>query len=384
MGSFQKKISSSSGLSHKAIIYIVPAFPVGGAEKFLILLANSLSKNLRSQTVVSLGDDNKARYELNNEIRFVPLPRTGKFDFAPLRSLRRLIRTEKPDIIFCLNFFCFFLTKLIISGLKHKPFVIVSYHSTIPRNKKENSLNKLYITFLTKKDLIITVSENQANYTAIKYRIPSGLFKTIHNGIDINKWRLPGDDFDKIKFRNRYGIPEDAAVIILTAAFRPEKNHLGAIESLQLLHSEYGQNAYLLFVGEGVLLEECREAAEKKGLSEFIKFAGLQSDVRPFYWASNLFTLCSTSVETFSIAALEAMACGLPVVLTNIGGASEMIFGGLNGFLCEPETADIARKWSEALKSGFSAEKIHDYVSKNFSAEKMIGEYMRTLRLETT
>jgi glycosyltransferase involved in cell wall biosynthesis len=368
-------------LSRKAIIYIVPAFPVGGAEKFLILLANSLSKNVRSQTVVSLGDDNKARSELNNEIRFLPLPRTGKFDFAPLRSLRRLIRTEKPDIIFCLNFFCFFLTKLIISGLKQKPFVIVSYHSTIPRNKKENNLNKLYITLLTKKDLIITVSENQADYTALKYHIPTRLFKTIHNGIDIKKWRLPGDDFDKIKIRNQYGIPEDAAVIIMTAAFRPEKNHTGAIKSLQLLHSEYNQNVYLLFVGEGILLEECREAAEKMGVSGFVKFAGLQSDVRPFYWASNLFTLCSTSVETFSIAALEAMACGLPAVLTNIGGASEMISEGLNGFLCEPKAADIARNWSKVLQSGFSAEKIHEYVSKNFSADKMVGEYTSTLQL---
>ena len=119
-------------------------------------------------------------------------------------------------------------------------------------------------------------------------------------------------------------------------------------------------------------------------MSEFIKFAGLQSDVRPFYWASNLFTLCSTSVETFSIAALEAMACGLPVVLTNIGGASEMISEGLNGFLCEPEVADIAQKWSKALQFNFSAETIHDYVSNNFSAEKMIGEYRKTLQLAVT
>jgi len=369
-------------LSTKTIIYIAPAFPVGGAEKFLILLANALTKDVRSQIVVSLSDDNKAQDEFNKVIRFVPLPRTGKFDFAPLRSLRRLIRNEKPDIIFCLNFFCFFLTKLIISGLKQKPYVIISYHSTIPKNKKENYLNKLYITLLTNKDLIITVSENQAKYTAIKYHIPARLFKTIHNGIDINKWRLPGDHCDKIKLRNLYGIPENASVIIMTAAFRQEKNHIGAIQSLQVMHSTYNQKAYLLFVGEGMLLEQCRMLAEKMNMSQFIKFAGPQSDVRPFYWASNLFTLCSTSVETFSIAALEAMACGLPVVLTNIGGASEMISEGLNGFLCEPDVADIAQKWSKALQFNFSAEAIHDYINKNFSAEKMIGEYTKTLHLQ--
>jgi glycosyltransferase involved in cell wall biosynthesis len=369
-------------LSRKTIIYIAPAFPVGGAEKFLILLANALTKDVKSQIVVSLSDDNKAQDEFNKIIRFLALPRTGRFDFTPLRTLRRLIRTEKPDIIFCLNFFSFFLTKLIISGLKQKPLVIVSYHSTIPKNKKENNLNKLYITLLTNKDLIITVSENQAKYTALKYRIPSRMFKTIHNGIDMNKWCLPVDLCDKIKLRNQYGIPENAAVIIMTAAFRLEKNHIGAIKSLQVLHSTYNQKAYLLFVGEGMLLEQCRTMAEKMELSEFIKFAGPQSDVRPFYWASNLFTLCSTSVETFSIAALEAMACGLPVVLTNIGGASEMISEGLNGFLCEPDVADIAQKWSKALQFDFSAETIHDFVSKHFSAEKMIGEYTKTLQLQ--
>jgi glycosyltransferase involved in cell wall biosynthesis len=368
-------------LSRKTIIYIAPAFPVGGAEKFLILLANALANDVRSQIVVSLSDDNKAQDEFAKEIRFLPLPRTGRFDFAPLRSLRRLIRIEKPDIIFCLNFFSFFLTKLIISGLKQKPFVIVSYHSTIPRNKKENNLNRLYTTLLTQKDLIITVSGNQAKYTALKYRIPAQLFKTIHNGIDLNKWHLPGDHCDKMKLRNQYGIPENAAVIIMTAAFRPEKNHIGAIKSLQLLHSIYDRKAYLLFVGEGLLFDQCKAVVAKMNMVEFVKFAGPQSDVRPFYWASNLFTLCSTSVETFSIAALEAMACGLPVVLTNIGGANEMISEGLNGFLCEPDVTDIAQKWSKALHIDFKPEMIHDYVSKNFSAEKMIREYIKTLQL---
>jgi len=109
-------------LSQKTIFYIAPAFPVGGAEKFLILLANTLVKDVRSQLVVSLSDDNKAQDEFNKEIRFLPLPRTGKFDFAPLRTLRRLIRTEKPDIIFCLNFFSFFSGKTDHQRVKAETF----------------------------------------------------------------------------------------------------------------------------------------------------------------------------------------------------------------------------------------------------------------------
>jgi glycosyltransferase involved in cell wall biosynthesis len=369
-------------LPHKSILYIAPGLPVGGAEKFLILLANSLVNETKSQLVISLSDDNKVQNEFNKSIRFRALPRSGRFDFGPLRSIRRLIREEKPDIVFCLNFFSFFLIKLAITGLRQKPTVIVSYHSTIHKNKKEHNLHKLYTSLLTKNDFIFTVSENQAKYTAGNFRIPTRHFITIHNGIDINQWHLPHDNCEQIKVRNQYGIPEHASVIIITAAFRPEKNHIGAIKSLQLLHSLYEHKAYLLFVGDGILLDQCRVEAEKLNMAEFVIFTGSQPDVRPFYWASNLFTLTSKSVETFSIAALEAMACGLPAVLTNIGGADEMIVEGLNGFLCQPDEADIALKWSIALKSDFSPETIHSYISKNFSAEKMTAEYKKALHLQ--
>src|SRR5437763_3475366 len=100
-------------------------------------------KDVKSQVVVSLSDDNKAQGEFNKVIRFLPLPRTGKFDFVPLRSLRRLIRTEKQDIIFCLNFFSFFLTKLIIRELRQKTFIIISYYIILSKNKKKNIMNKL-------------------------------------------------------------------------------------------------------------------------------------------------------------------------------------------------------------------------------------------------
>lgn len=369
-------------MDDKTILYVTPALPVGGAEKFLALLANSLVGDVKSQTVVSLSNDNKLQEELNKTIRFLALPRSGRFDIAPLKTLRKLIYEERPNIIFCLNFFSFFFIKLAIAGFRVKPTLIISYHSTIQESRKQHLLHKLYGFMSTNKDLIITVCRFQENYTALNYRIPYGRFKTIHNGIDISKWHLPETNFGKAEVRNKFGIPENALVIVMAAAFRPEKNHIGAIRALPVLHSAYHNQAYLLLVGGGILIDQCRALVKEQNMTEFIKFTGPQEDVRPFYWASNIFTLCSTT-ETFSIAALEAMACGLPAVLTNRGGAGEMIVPKLNGFLCEPDKTDIALKWSMALKTDFSPEAIHSYIGKNFNSEKMIEEYRRALHLRS-
>ena len=78
------------------------------------------------------------------------------------------------------------------------------------------------------------------------------------------------------------------------------------------------------------------------------------------------------------IAALEAMATGLPMVLTRIGGAAEMITEG-NGFLCEPTDEDIAEKWHKALITRYDRNSIHAYVRTNFGAAKMIEEYKKIL-----
>uniref|UniRef100_UPI0039C713D2 glycosyltransferase n=1 Tax=Umezakia ovalisporum TaxID=75695 RepID=UPI0039C713D2 len=117
------------------------------------------------------------------------------------------------------------------------------------------------------------------------------------------------------------------------------------------------------------------EAVKASGLEEYIILKGQQSDVRPFYHASDLFTLTSESVETFSIAALEAMSCGLPAVLTDIGGAREMVKDGLNGFICDTSPEDIAAKWAKALGAGLSGHDISLYIREHFDLKQMTTAY---------
>jgi glycosyltransferase involved in cell wall biosynthesis len=258
---------------------------------------------------------------------------------------------------------------------------IISYHSTIHVSRKQYRLHKFYRLLLTKKDFIITVSNNQKTYTARKLRIPGSKFKTIHNGIDTQYWKIPSPcDHNSIsKVRATYDIPPEAKVIIKAAAFRIEKNHAGAVRALHILHTVHHCKSYLLLVGEGPMLNEVKNLVTEMNLQDYVIFTGLQKNVQPFYWASNLFTLCSTAVETFSIAALEAMASGLPCVLTDIGGASEMIIEGKTGYLCTPDDQDIAQTWYKALTGIFSKEKINNHVAINFDAVKMVEEYKKIL-----
>lgn len=361
------------------ILYITPGLNIGGAEKFIITLSNALSEETSNQTIVSLVSQNALTPELNKRIQFIPLQRKYKLDMVPVLKLRKLIRTEKPDVIFCINFFTYFFSKCATFLLSTNTKRVISYHSTIHVSRKEYLLHKFYRLLLTKKDLIITVSHNQETYTANQLRIARSKFKTIHNGIDTQYWKPQKNSDDNINVRAAYNIPPEAKVIIKAASFRIEKNHTGAVRALNILHSVYHCKAYLLLLGSGPMLNEVKNLAAEMGLQDYVIFTGMQKNVRPFYWASNLFTLCSTSVETFSIAALEGMASGLPCVLTDIGGASEMIAEGKTGYLCTPDDQDIAQTWHKALTEVFDKEKIYTHVATNFGADKMIEEYKKIL-----
>ncbi len=365
-------------MQSKRLLYISPAFPVGGLEKLLVFIANSFSVETDKQIVISLSSNNVLQTELNNDIVFVALPRKSKFDSSVIFKLRKIIRTEKPDAFISLNFFGYFFLKLAMIGIRPKIKTIILYQTTIHKNKKEYLLHKIYTALLKKNDHIVAGSKNQVIYTLENYAIPKDKISVIYNGVDTSHWHLPNGN-EGCTVRKEFGIPPGARVIVIAAAFRPEKNHTGAIRALKILHEEHQVKAYLLMVGDGTTKPAAMNTASELGMEEFVKFPGMQKDVRPFFWASNLFTLCSSAVETFSVAALEAMSCGLPCVLTNIGGAAEMINEKVNGLLCEPNDQSIADTWYKAFNAGYSPETIRGYLETNFNSDSMLQQYRSVL-----
>jgi glycosyltransferase involved in cell wall biosynthesis len=364
----------------KKILFIIPSLNIGGAEIFLISLVNKLDCAEFNCSIISYTENNSLAIHLNKEVTLITLPRKSKFDLGPIIKTSRYSKKFKPNTYFCIGFFIFFLVHLSNLLSRNKTKRIISYHTTIHRNIKNHLLMIFYSKFLTKKDHIITVCENQIAYTVKKYGIKRNYFTSIHNGVDTNFWRPAITIEETTLIRMKYGIPMDAKVIIQTAAFRPEKNHKAAIDAFNLLSKNGHNNLYLVFVGEGLLQSKMKDYVTQLNLSDKIIFVGNQDNVLPYYWASNIFSLSSKEVETFSIAALEALNCGLPCVLTNIGGANEMIENGVNGYLTNTHFEDIAFHWNKALATEFDKNSISAKAKNKFSLKRMVDQYIQLLQ----
>jgi glycosyltransferase involved in cell wall biosynthesis len=363
----------------KKIIFSIHGLSTGGAEKFLVSLVNKLDYSQFDCMIISYSKNNPLACELNKEVKLKIFSRNSKFDLKPFLETREYIKVYEPDLFFCVGFFSFAL--IHISSIFNSPKIprIISYHTTIHRNRKDHLMMKLFSKFIRNTDKIVTVCNNQIDYTTQEYKIKPSFFTAIYNGVDTNHWRLPKTVEEASLIRDQFKIPHDAKVIIKTAAFRPEKNHKAAVDAFSLLNKKGLSNVFLLFVGDGILKSEVQDYVDKLNLSDKIIFVGNQIDVRPFYWASDFFTLTSNGVETFSIAALEALSCGLPCVLTDIGGANEMIQEGVNGYLTSTNSENIAEQWNKTLTTFFDKGSISLGVKRKFNLDLMIKNYEELL-----
>jgi len=193
----------------------------------------------------------------------------------------------------------------------------------------------------------------------------------VKNGLDSSIFNLNG-----LK-NNRTSITK----LISVGYFGWEKGHDILFQSLKLLKG----NFQLMLIGDGDLKEEYVNFVRINGLDSKVVFPGRlePSELKANLSTSDIFCMPSRS-ESFGIAAIEAMACGLPVVATRVGGLAENIINGFNGYLCDPESPkDLAEKIEQAVHTIWDPLKISDWAIKNFSWDKWANDMINIITEET-
>lgn len=163
-------------------------------------------------------------------------------------------------------------------------------------------------------------------------RCPGG-HSVIPSGIELDRF-APAADAERAAQRRRFGIAEDAPVVGIVSKLWPGKGHDVLLEALPAVRAAV-PGAVLLVVGEGELRPALERRARELGVADAVVFAGFLHDVRPACAAMDLSVLPSL-FEGMGRVLLEAMAMGLPVVASDVGGIPDVVVHGGTGLLVPP------------------------------------------------
>ena len=214
---------------------------------------------------------------------------------------------------------------------------------------------------IEKSDGVTAVSRFLKEKTIINYSCESDI-RVIPNFVDTDHFK-PGNSCD---FRKTIA-PKGEKILVHTSNFRPVKRVPDTIRIFEKVQKEIPSK--LILVGDGPDRSECERLTRQLELGDSVKFLGKQEALVEILSSSDLFLIPSQS-ESFGLAALEAMACGLPVVSSSVGGLPELVKHNETGFIAEIGDIDRMAKYALELLSNDKKYKLFSDNSRQRTVDK--------------
>ena len=317
---------------------------IGGSGIVATELAKCLAARNHDIHVVSreqpfrLGDDQPGVVFHRVNTPDYPLFREPQYVLSLSTKIIELARAVDLDIIHAHyaipHAAAAYLAKQVLAGTGRTrvPKIVTTLHGTdITLVGSDKSYSETIGFCIDQSDGVTAVSESLKadTYKGLPVHtdiqvIPNFLDCSIHHRVDAGNLRA------------RLA-PEGHAIVLHVSNYRPVKRIPAVVEVFTRIRRSVP--ATLVLVGDGPELTHGLEIARDLGVGDDVKAVGEQGDVRSFLSAADLFLLPSAT-ESFGLAALEAMACEVPVIASRVGGLPEVIDSGVSGFLCEPDDLD--------------------------------------------
>ncbi|MCK9686365.1 TIGR03088 family PEP-CTERM/XrtA system glycosyltransferase [Scleromatobacter humisilvae] len=372
------------------ILHVIHHLVTGGMENGLVSLINRMPSTSYRHAIVCIEDYSDFRNRLTRPDTEVMAMRRSQIGTWRLRyQLFRTFRRLKPAIVHSRNKSGLdALLPARLAGVKHCVHGEHGWdvHDLDGRSRKEQVLRKLHAPLVER---YVTVSRSLRDYLVERVGIRPERITTICNGVDTDKFHPAERKPMALLPASLQG--EGRVVIGTVGRLQPVKDQQALLRAFAELVGEGGPgaaSARLLIVGNGPLREALERQAQALGIAHLTTFAGDRSDVAQLLQCMDVFVLPSLA-EGISNTVLEAMATGLPVLATRVGGNVELVQDGGNGALFD--VGDVA-----ALKRLLAAyladpdtrrrhgERSRELAVESFSLKAMVdgyrGAYERLMR----
>jgi L-malate glycosyltransferase len=297
------------------------------------------------------------------------------YDLALASKMAEVAKREKLDLLHVHyavpHAVCAVLAKQMLDdNIK----IVTTLHGTdITVLGYDPSLSEMIKFGIEKSDAVTAVSHQLKEDTEQLLKTRKEIIP-VHNFVDERVYYRRDNNSE---LKETYGIQEDEKVIVHISNFRPVKRIQDVIKAFSMIRKEMPSK--LLLIGNGPELTVACELVRELNIEDDVLFLGKQENVGELFSICDLKLLLSEK-ESFGLVLLEAMACGVPVIGTRIGGIPEVIVDGETGYMVEVgDTAAVADKAISLLKDDDKLSRFREnsvlHVRENFLSEKIVSVY---------
>lgn len=356
------------------IMYLTLDMDLGGLQRIVNLLIRKIDKE-RFMTYLCCLDRGGIYYDTaatETTNSYIMKKKPGPFDYVMFRKLQTILKESSIDIIHSHNGCSMYAA--LAKGSRSVRKVIHTDHGRLVPDKRtaiwEDRISSILV------DRFVGVSGTLTRYLSEIVKVRNNILTTIVNGVDCDKF-IPMSEQERKDRKKELGLEENAKIIGTVCRLDPIKNLRMLIEiAVPLVKSI--PDCKVLIIGDGPEENELKNMVQNMKMKSSVIFTGRIGNVEDVIPIFDVYVNTSVSEGT-SMTILEAMACGIPVVATAVGGNVEIVDRS-NGILVPAGRADIFQdelkgllfRKDELEKMG---KENRDRVERQFSIDRMVGQY---------
>lgn len=369
------------------VALLIRALDRGGAERQLVMLAGGLVRRGHDVHVLSFYGGGKLTAELKDTgANFRAVTKHGRWDMAGffVRLVRELRRIE-PEVVYS-SMPAANIMGALIRPLTRKPDVVwrlASSEMDLSEYHWFPALSYRVEAMLASIPELIVANSSAGRAAALGRGYPAEKVNVVVNGIQTGVFEPRRDSGHALK--RAWGLDEGKWTVGQVARSDPKKGYEEFLAAAKILCEQRADVQFVCVgVDSGDYTLRLKDEAERKGIADRVIWRGIEDDMVPVYNAMDINTLASRFGEGFPNAVGEAMACGVPCVVTDVGD-SAVIVGDCGGVVAPGSPEQLAQGWMRLLsrletgREGLN-DKARKRIVENFSVDRYIDETEKLLR----